>query len=478
MRTATSLLRNTVFGIVTTLLTRLANTLVFIVILRRLGVDQAGVFTVGISFFFVASRFAFWGLDHLLTREVARVRADASRYLSNFLFLRLVLGVLVIAITVGVIQLAPYPPASRLILSALVLSVLPENLNNICWAAFAAFEAYHFTSVSSLAGGVVKVAGSLLALGLGLDLVAVAIVFLVANTVTLLLNLVFLRRHYIKRWERPQMAFIRAQLRVATPFIFIGVFFILDNRFDNILLSLLDTDTAVGLFAAATAVFTALGMIPEGFRISILPVLARVRRDDPAAVASLYAQSYRLLAMLGLPLGVGTILLAEDLIRLIYRPLPAAVPALQLLGLGVLFLFLNVLNTRLLIVYDRQSLIARILALTLVQNLLVNLWLIPRLGPQGAAIARVGSVALLYLLSALAVRSLLPAWRGWPFLWKPLLCAGLMAPVVWLARPLGFWLQVPLGALVYGLLLLLVGAVTLEERRLVRQWWGRLTTHG
>ena len=333
MQTVLTLFKNSTFSIITNTLNRIGNAVIFILIVHYLGIEQGGSYTLGVSYFFIGSRFAFWGLDHLLTREVAKSKEKATKFLSNFLFVRLVLATIVIFVTLGIVEATTYQSSTKLVISIMILSIWPENINNLCWAAFAAFEEFHFTSISVFFASLSQIILGLIFLALGYDVVAMSIIFFINNTVALIINIYILQKRYIPKWELPDKKFISEQLKIGLPFVFIGMFFILDNRLDTIILSFVASETVVGLYGAATAVTIALSMIPQGYRIAILPVLARYRVDNPEKVQPIYNQSYKVLFLIGLPISAGTWLLAEDLIRIIYgETLPAAVPTLQVIS--------------------------------------------------------------------------------------------------------------------------------------------------
>lgn len=465
MQALNSLLRNTTFGIIANLLNRLGNTLLFIYVVRALGVDSAGVYALAVSYFFISSRFALWGLDHLLTREVAKDPAETEHYMSNFLAVRIALALISIVIFMLIISVLDYAPSDRLVIALMLLAVLPENINNLLWAAFAAHEEFHYASVGTLLGGLAKVGVGLLMVRLGYGIVAVAAVFVFGTLLAMATNLFIFRSRYVRGWPRPEFAFIKKHFRVALPFVFISVFFILDSRLDNVIISLISTNEVVGNYAAAVAVIVAIGIIAEGFRIAVLPLMSRYSQQEPETIRQLYEHSFKYLLILGLPLGIITIALAEELISLIYRQeLPEAVPALQILGLATVFIFLNMLHNRLLIAYDRQKMIALFLALIAAVNILINLILVPRVGAVGSALARVASIITLFALTTYAVAQIGIGASIRRHVWRPLLAALAMAATVWLLVGQPAWLQVGAGVLAYGLGLLLLGVFTAQER--------------
>jgi O-antigen/teichoic acid export membrane protein len=173
---------------------------------------------------------------------------------------------------------------------------------------------------------------------------------------------------------------------------------------------------------------------------------------------------------IAVPLTVTTILLAQDLISLIYRQdMPEASTTLRILAIGMAFSFLIVVNNRLLIVYNRQALIARILIATTITNIIVNLLLDPQYGAVGAAIARISSLALLLLLTTFSSSRFIAGVRRARYVWRPLLSSTIMAIVIWQLTPFGFWIQLAAGATTYVVILLLVGTFSTQELNVLRE---------
>jgi len=271
-------------------------------------------------------------------------------------------------------------------------------------------------------------------------------------------------------WQRPDPVFIKVQMRIAIPFLFVGMFFILDNRLDNILLSFFSTESEIGVYGAAMAVIVALSMVPEGYRIAILPVMSRYQQNETTSLHSLYNRSYKFLVALAIPLATATFIMAEEIIRLIYREdLEGAVLPLQILAFGIIFIYLNILNNRLLIVHNRQDLMAKFLLITLGINLIANVFLMPRFGSTGAAVARTLSLVSLFILSSWAANTFIDSGGRFNYLWRFIVSAMIMGLVVWLLAPYGILLQVVAGVVVYGLMLLLTRAITSDEMRMLRR---------
>jgi O-antigen/teichoic acid export membrane protein len=294
-----------------------------------------------------------------------------------------------------------------------------------------------------------------------------AFVFLLNNLVAMIINISIFSSRYVHKWQFPDLYFLKRELRVAFPFVFISMFYILDNRLDTIVLSFLSTEKEIGIYGAATAVILALTMIPQGYRISILPILSRSHQDEPEHIQRLYTQSLKYLLLIAFPLFFATVILAGKLIQLLYRqPLPEAIPVLQILAISLVFTFINALNTQLLVTFNQQGSTARFLVFTSSMNLILNLLLAAQLGAIGAAIARVLSIFALYVLTSLILRKFTHGFNSLSYVWRPIISATIMGAVIWYLDPWGLILQIIVGSLTYLILLLTLGTFTPTEKAL------------
>lgn len=464
MQALSSLFRNSTFSIITNVLNRLGNAIIFIFIVRWLGIDNGGIYTLGTAYFIIGSRVAFLGLDHLLTREVSKNKHESSLYISNFLLLRIVLATICILVMGLIIQIPNYTNETQLVIFLMLLSIWPESINNLSWATFAAHEEFHFTSISVFFGSLFQIVLGYLLLTTGYGLVGMAVVFFINNMVAMSLNLIIIRKRYKPSFMQLNFDFIKSTLLIATPFIFISVFYILDNRVDTILLSLFTNETEIGIYGVAVAIILAVTMIPQGYRIAVLPIMAKYHQTNEIQLIQLYQKSYKYLLILSLPITFAIFILADEALNFVYRqPLPDAVPTLKIMTLSIVFLFLNVLDARLLIVFNHQNLIAKILLFSLLINLTLNILLTPSYGAAGAAMARFASVFFVFLLNTWFVKRLVDIPKRWMHWIKPLFSSFAMVTALYLFSSSILIVQILVGAVTYLGYSLIVGTFSSQE---------------
>jgi O-antigen/teichoic acid export membrane protein len=212
----------------------------------------------------------------------------------------------------------------------------------------------------------------------------------------------------------------------------------------------------------------------------IFPALSEIAHYNIERLGSAATKAYKMLALAGTPLTVGMIVLAEPIIRYTIPGFEKAIPVLQVLGLGILFLFVNNVFLYTLNAMGRQSDSTRLAAFSLVVNVALNLVLIPQSSPlyggyMGAAWATVLTEVGLFIggwyllrkhLFALPVISSL---KG--VLPSGLLCAAAMFGAVFLLGPhiYTYLLAVVLGIVAFVGGLFVTHALTPEELALARE---------
>lgn len=468
MQTARTLSVNTFFSISSTLLNRVGNTLLFIFIIQRTSVGMGGVYDLGIAYFLIASRLTLFGLGNILTRDVAADRTQVDKYFSNFLTIRIIFAVISVILVGLFVAATSYDLSTKWVIFIMVIAVIPANINELCTGTYAAFEELRFDSIATFLNASIRLIVGITLVFLGYELLAVAIVLLIGHLAAMSMNLFIINKRYIHRWYRLDISFLKTQWPVALPFLVIGIFYILDSRLDKVLMSFLADEETIGIYGAATAIIVALSMVPEAYRIAVLPVMSRFKRQNSSMVQVLFARSHKFLLMISLPLMVATILLSEKIVQFIYRKeLPETVLSLQILALSLVFIFLTALYTRLLLVHNQHHLTARFIFISACINIAIIIWLIPVLGAVGAAIGTVISSAIRFILLAWATSRLLEKFSVSSYLWRLALSTIVMGIVLWQISSLNLWIQIIIGSLVYLVMIILTGVISAEERHIL-----------
>lgn len=467
MKTFLEIVRDSIYSITFHLAPRFANVLLFILIGRRLGVHEAGAFTLATTYLLIFSTF-MKGLDDLLVREIARLNdGKAANYFANFLLVRVALTLVLQALlTVVVLLLFNYAPDTTQVILIISLSLLPDSITFVAQSVLLARRQYRSSAVIlALASGLKLFGGAILILTEG-NLIQVAWVMVGGSLFSMAFMLLFAYREIkpITRQDWIKVDPLRKHWRAALSFIAITLLITLETQADTILLSLFRSESEVGWYGAATTIVYSLIMFSQGYRYAVYPLMSRYASESPEKLQQLYKESLRVLTILVLPMIAGIIITAPSLVLFVFGPdFSPTIIILNIISFTLLFMFLNEPTIRLLLVHNYQTQISLFLLYSAILNVSLNLILIPMWGANGAALARVASAFSLFALSYAYIQRDITHVRLAIILRKPVLAAAIMSVVLWPIRDQPLFIVIAAGAFLYLLSLIALGEIKRGE---------------
>jgi O-antigen/teichoic acid export membrane protein len=228
----------------------------------------------------------------------------------------------------------------------------------------------------------------------------------------------------------------------------------------------------VGSYSAAYRLMEILKSFSYSYVAALFPLISSSYAVSHGLFRHQVMMSIRYLFLLSLPVCIGTTILADDLIVMIYGQAFASSGACLQILIWTLCLFpLTLVFARALVASHRQSkdLIANIVGVAFIVSL--NYFLIPSYGFIGAAVATLFSIGLFMLVEFAFFRGVVPRANPLPYIWKPL-CAGLlMGAFTFSLRDLNMFLLIGLSAGIYAGGLVLLRTFSAEEMDTLRVLW-------
>ena len=445
------------------------------VMLRILGPEGQGkygfaIFIVG--YFEIVTNF---GLDTLLTREVAKEPSQGNRYLSNTAILRLLilLGVLpllfiFLAVWRDLFALSGDTIAAILLLT---LSLIPSSISAALSSLFRAHEKMEYPAAITTVSTILKVTLGLLALLLGFGFVGLAGVSLIVNLATMLILLYLV----IKIFFRPQLEFnppfSKEMLGLSYPLMINHLLATLFFRVDVTLLQPMKGDTVVGWYTAAYKFIDGVNIIPSAFTIAIFPIISRFAQDARESLIKAYTLAIKALLIVSLPLALLVTFYSRGLILILggSEYLPHSAIALRLLIWYAPVGFINSVTQYLLIAINQQRFLTRAFLIGLAFNIVANLIFIPSYGYQAAAVITILSEIALFLPFYYGVRKHLTSIPWLSLAWRPTLSTLLMGAFLWWFKELNFLLLIPSSLLLYLATLVALGTFEREEIAVMKE---------
>jgi O-antigen/teichoic acid export membrane protein len=477
--------RNTALVVAARLVSKIFVFIVVLVVIRSMGQENYGRFTSLVVYAALVSIALDLGLRPLFTREVAKDRTRLTPYLNSILSLKLtlmvpVLGILSAAVAVGLPSLVPYVIPTFALLAA-------TSFSNQLRASFYAMGQLRYEVIAIIGESVVLL----------LAAVAVAVThlpwwyFIWAYAASYGFTMVYAAIVAVRRFGHRfafdlQWARLSMLARESLPF---GLTFIISTLYFKIdvpILKFFTTFAAVGIYSAAYKYLEAVVFVPQTLMDPVFPALAQIAHSNIERLGGAATKAYKMLAVIGTPVTVAMAVLAAPIIRYTIPGFEAAIPVLQVLALGILFLFVNNVFLYTLNAMGRQRDSTQLAVMSLAVNLVLNFILIPQPsaiygGYMGAAWATVlTEVALFaggwYLLRKhLFALPIFSSLKG--ILPAGVLCAVAMAGIVLALGPgpAVYATSLVAGVAVYAAGLFATHAFTPEELSLAREATRSLT---
>ncbi len=433
--------KNFVVPLNLTLITRFIDFAFAMFYVRLLGPVGTGQFAFVVALYGIFELVSRFGLDTLLTREVARDRTLSHRYLTNVCVLRTAIWgattLLMFGVTLTFWWQDRITVTEVQTIGIFAIAMLFAGYSDAFSAVFHAYEKMEYpaslTTVSALLRA--GLGAMVLLLGWGLPALAwVAVVTVIVQVIWFWLALHKALFHWQWEWDAPLQRWMLAH---SFPFMINSLLSSILLNIDIWLLRLLSGEVASGLYSVALKYRFGITIIPSVFNFAIFPLFSRYARQTGDGLMGAYRLSIRLLTLLSVPIAFAATLWAKPLVLLVggtefvgiqeqltlfhwtWTYTGGSDLALRVVIWTIVFNFVNAVTQYVLIALDQQRYLTRAFAAVVVFNVLGNAVLIPIAGYVGAALVTIASELFLFVPFHLGIRRHLGQVGWMSLVWKP-----------------------------------------------------------
>ncbi len=366
---------------------KLATAALYIFIARKLGTTQFGVYAFALSFVGLVTALGFFGQDIVLTREVSRDHGRLEEYYSNAMVSRAMFSIPPLLVALLVATLAGMSGHTRLVILLLGIGFTGDYMVQVPFAVFQAYERVSLVAVVLIAQRWITTATAIVALYLGAGLVAVVGIYCAGSLMASALGTWMMYRRIAK--PRLRIDF-RGALRVTREALPIGIALValaILFRIDMTMLAIFKPANQVGYYAAAYKLLESSAFFSWAVNVAVLPSLSRLSIKTIPPVGDVYQRGLKLVIAITLPVAVGAIVLAGPIISLLYGgQYHRSAVALALLAPTVALFPISALTSQLFFAQGRRPIVAIVYAVVGLENIALNLVLIPHFSLLGAAV--------------------------------------------------------------------------------------------
>jgi len=363
---------------------------------RFLGPESFGAFSYATAFVSLFSALVTLGLDGVVVRDLVSNPEHTDRILGSAFVLKLAGGSLAFVLALAAIFLMdPADSLSHWLVAIIAAGMIFQAFDAVdFWfqarveARFAVYAKNSaFLLVSILKIVLILMHAGLLAFAFAasLEVVLGAVGLVVAYRIS---------GEHILRW-RANTQWVRNLIKDGWPLALAGIAVVIYMKIDQVMLGQMLGNQAVGIYSAATRISEVWYFIPISIVASVSPSLVEARKISAALYYERLAKLFRLMAGVALAIAVPMTFASGIVASALYGSAYDGVgPILSIHIWAALFVFLGVAQNPWTINEGMTKLAFLRTSLGALANILLNIVLIPRYGPIGAAIATTVSYAL------------------------------------------------------------------------------------
>jgi len=450
-----------------------------VLIIWTVSEESFGAYRWAVAYVGVFANLVELGLLRVGVRAIARSPGDAVAVFHGLnrakAWLCLGTGMLIVGITEGGLRGIDDFPLLRLLSYLWFLVVIIHVLKKSHEAVFLGLERMGWTAVFLVGNRLLTLSAAAYFLYYSDSLIGLFAVFLAVDTIDLFMQGMAMR-HTLRRdlpaiveahhrhdaetgvvsdvesgaFDTPRGP--RAWIRESLPFGLQELTAEIYMRMDSVMLGLMLSQTAVSDYNKAYLILTAVLVLPNALSQAIFPQLSAMFRRHPLEMRRYFRQNYLMMIALGPTVMAALMVLAPVVLTAMKGNTPD-VHHVYLVAMSTLpIYFLTMPLSYFLSAVYRQTFVTWVSVSMALFNIVANWFLIPHLGPLGAAMATFATECLALLCFATYLQNRFPGL----FDRKGLLGLGLMHATA-LAIGFAIW---PLGWLAQGAWLAIYGGVT------------------
>jgi O-antigen/teichoic acid export membrane protein len=443
---------------------------------RYLGPEQSGQFQFVLSYVTLFGVVIDFGIQQYIIKKTTEDRSKAKLYFHNFLMVEIILAIIVYGTLLLIAYLNNYEP---IVFKAIMVAGFGTALHGMSYPFLAVITSFYDLKKAAFLNflsSVINVGIIFITIWCGFSIVFLTIQQGIYAILAITLYYQFVKKfigkpEIIKGFKEVKWSLVKTILRASLPFALLVGFSTIYNRIDVVLITKFLGYTQTGFYTAAYKFYDLIAFFPAVVSHSLYPVFSTLMAEKNLIQVRKSLEKYlRVMSALALPMATGGMLLSEPLIRILAGE--EFVPAAKVLSVlvwapAILFVYI-VVNA--LVISQLTKFATLITGTNVVINIIGNLILLPRVGVVGAAIMTIVSESLQGLFYFYFVRKHITKFHFFRNFWQPFLASGIMGIVVYLLRDQFVLIPVIVGAIVYGLMLLMFGFFKREDYEFVKSF--------
>lgn len=415
--------RNTTYLTIASIFQKILSFIYFAFLAKIVGSEALGQYQSVVAFCGIFFIFMDFGLGAVLTREAAKEEEQLPNFFRQIFGAKMILMVLSVVGLVATANILHYLKPNNYTTEDLFLIyvgtivVLIDTLTYTFFCVFRALKKMQYEAFN-----IVVYQGIIFCVGIfGLiytkQVLFLLLVLMAGSLFSFIYFLIVIKKKAhlyltgVYTWRN-----FRVLMKIAVPFAITGIFVKLSGTIDTQMLKYMleNGNHYVGLYTLAFKLTFALTVLSGAFASSYFPSISYFIKHDIVKAKDTFEKGMAYMVLLSLPITAGVLVLGDKIILTVWdeRFIESILP-LKIYIASLLFIFLNYPVGNFLNAANKQTLNTVNTGITLLINIILNYWLIPKYNIVGAGIAAFASNTILVLLGLPWVYKLLKfSWKN------------------------------------------------------------------
>lgn len=359
--------------------------LVGVLVTRYLGPERYGIYSYALSFSVLFTALASFGIDSIVIREMVKDKDRQNQLMGTAFALKLFGGALSLLISLIVLVFVDIDFTTKVFIWIIVSSTIVTSFNVIDSFFQARVESRFIVKTNTITlilSSCIKIALILMEA----PLLGFVLILLFDSVSRALGYLYFYKKHKYSLFQwKFEMALAKSLLKESWPLILSGLAISVAMRIDQIMLKTYVTDGNLGFYAVGVRLAELFSFLPMIIGQSVYPKIIKINfKTGKKKISQLIGYVFYLLCAMALVVT----LLANFGINLLYGvEFDPSTQVLQILIWTIPVTYLGIITNQLLMVESHQKIIFVKQLMLALLNICLNLYLIPKYGIVGAAVA-------------------------------------------------------------------------------------------
>ncbi|MFA6448511.1 MAG: oligosaccharide flippase family protein [bacterium] len=389
--------KNTFFLVLDNIVSRPLGFVVNILLFRRLGIVEFGIFSFACSFPQLFLFAADLGLEVYTIRETAANRDGARDYIAKILPLKMILFCSALALTFIALAFTSDRHA-RTAVYIFSLYIIGRSFMSFFVSILKGLEQMQYAALLSILESVLAAGFVIILIGSGDSAFKVGVWYCITLAAAMIPAAAIVFRQTGFALPRIDAAYWKKALSESWPYAVASLLILIHNNVDIVMLKFIKGSAPVALYKSGIIILTSVGFVQLALSAAVFPVITRFYAKEPGALEKTYEKTFKLLSLVGLPFYVGGAVVAKPLLTAVFGPESAhGAHAMSILCAAYLFINYGTFYSLFAIGIEKQKQFIKINSCTVLLNIALNSFLIPRWGIEGAAASTVASTGTLIL---------------------------------------------------------------------------------